>query len=313
VVASRKSTPKRIAPGAYQALREALPAVFWYRRSFGNYLRLALRDHPELLAGLNFDDIKRCVADELVDRLAQREDRYQQTTIHLMIAVASVRRFQDLEKLDDAQARIADARKAVAELQRWTEQYSGAIAERERREAAQVAASQQAEVARRFADEVEALRLRFLEMHGLTNPQQRGYAFQDFLDKLFGLFDMEPRSAYVLEREQIDGSVTFDTDDYIVEARWWKGPVGRADADVFATKVRRKGRNALGLFVSVNGFTVDALEEYGEETPFLAIDGMDLMCVLEQRVRLDELLRRKKRHANETGQCHFPASKMVAG
>jgi len=29
---------------------------------------------------------------------------------------------------------------------------------------------------------------------------------------------LEPRLAYSLESEQIDGSVTFDTDDYIVEA-----------------------------------------------------------------------------------------------
>jgi hypothetical protein len=72
--------------------------------------------------------------------------------------------------------------------------------------------------------------------------------------------------------------------------------------------VRRKGKNALGLFVSVNGFSEDALAQYREATPFLAMDGADLYLVLEQRVRLDDLLRTKKRHANETGRCHFPAS-----
>lgn len=53
---------KRIHPGAYQALREALSVVFWYKRNFKNYLHMALRDHPELLAGLNFDDYKRWAA-----------------------------------------------------------------------------------------------------------------------------------------------------------------------------------------------------------------------------------------------------------
>jgi hypothetical protein len=28
------------------------------------------------------------------------------------------------------------------------------------------------------------------------------------------------------------------------------------------------------------------------------------MCVLEQHIRFDDLLRWKKRHANETGQCY---------
>jgi Restriction endonuclease len=139
-----------------------------------------------------------------------------------------------------------------------------------------------------------------------------GLDFQDFLDKLFTLFDMEPRLAYNLEHEQIDGSVSSDTDDYIIEARWWKGRVGRNDADVFDKKVDRKGKNALGIFVSMNGFSEGALETYSEETSFLAIDGADLMCVLDQRVRLDDLLRRKKRHANETGHCYFAATRMIA-
>lgn len=68
MTAPRRSTIKRISPGAYQALREALPVVFFYKRPFESYLRMALRDHPELLVGLNFRDLKRYVADELVGR-----------------------------------------------------------------------------------------------------------------------------------------------------------------------------------------------------------------------------------------------------
>jgi DNA repair ATPase RecN len=154
----RRSIVKRISPGAYQALREALPVVFWYKRPFESHLRMALRDHPELLVGLNFRDTKRLAADELVDRLAQREDRYQQASLQLMTEVASMERFHDLEKLEDAPLRLADARAAVAELRRWTEKYSDTITERDRVAAELAAAMQQAEAARRFADEIEALR-----------------------------------------------------------------------------------------------------------------------------------------------------------
>ncbi|SRR6266536_527653 len=307
----RRSTVRRISAGAYQALREALPVVFWYKRPFESYLRMALRDHPELLAGLNFRDAKRLVADELVDRLARGEDPYQQVTLQLMTEVASMERFHDLEKLEDAERRLAEARKAVAELRRWTEQYADAITERQRVAAELAAAVQQAEAARKFADEVETLRQRFMEMFSMTDPHRRGYAFQDFLDRLFVLFDMEPRVEYSLQHEQIDGSLSFDTDDYIIEARWRKEPAGPTDADRFAKKVERKGRNALGLFVSVNGFTSGVFADYGQSTPFFAMDGEDLMCVLEQRLRLDDLLRRKKRHANETGHCFFPAKRML--
>ncbi len=302
---------KRIEPGAYQALREALPVVFWYKRSFESFLRTCLRDAPELLAGLHFADLKRNVADELVNRLLTRESVYQQVTLDLMLSVSNMKRFPDLEKHEDAEVRIAEAQKAVAELRRWSEEFSGLRAEEDRVAGELKAAREQAAALRRFADDVEALHQSFLRLCAALDPKERGEAFQGFLAALFSLFDMEPRLAYSLEREQIDGSLSFDTDDYIVEARWRKEPATRADADIIDAKVRRKGKNALGLFVSINGFTQDAIDAYTEGTSFMTLDGADLMLVLEGRVRLDDLLRRKKRHANETGQCYLPASKIA--
>ncbi len=144
-----------------------------------------------------------------------------------------------------------------------------------------------------------------------SNPQARGKAFEGFLNQLFGLFDLNPRAAYSLEREQIDGAFSFDTDDYILEARWRQEPIGREHLDVFKSKISRKGKNALGLYISVSGFTSDALQEYSASTPFITLEGGDLMAVLDERIPLDELLHRKKRHANETGGCYFPASRMM--
>jgi hypothetical protein len=96
-----------------------------------------------------------------------------------------------------------------------------------------------------------------------------------------------------------------------MEAHWWQEPIGREHLDVFKSKISRKGKNALGLYISVSGFTSDALQEYSASTPFITMEGGDLMAVLEERVPLDELLQRKKRHANETGECYFPASRML--
>src|SRR5260370_2140573 len=112
--------PRRIAPGAYHALREALPVVFWYKRPFESFLRTCLRDAPELLAGLNFGDLKRSVADGLVERLMTRESVYQQVTVELMLNIANMRRFPDLEKLEDGPTRVAAAERAVPQLRHRT-------------------------------------------------------------------------------------------------------------------------------------------------------------------------------------------------
>jgi hypothetical protein len=229
-----------------------------------------------------------------------------------MVAVAGMERFPDLERHEDAEYKLAEARRAVEELRRWTEPFVRDQSEQQEAAARREVAVQQAAALREFTDDLRGLEAEFLAMHASDgSPQDRGRRFQTFLTALFELFDLEPRLAYSLGSEQIDGSVTFDTDDYIVEARWRKDPVEREDADVFATKVRRKGKNALGLFVSVSGFTRGALDAYSQATPFMAMDGVDLMAVLGQQIRLDDLLRRKKRHANETGECFFPVSRVA--
>jgi hypothetical protein len=305
---------KQISAQAYQALREALAVIVWNKRPFEPYVKAALRDSPELLAGLPFGEPKRLVADVLVDRLIANEGTCQEITLNLMLEIASMTAFPNIDLIKDEQdrlLRLETAQRAVAHLRQVTDQYAGLVTERERIVAEREARRAQDEAQRTFADEVDQLRRRFLTLQEESNPQRRGKALEPLLTDLFVLFDMEPRLSYDLEHEQIDGSLSFDTDDYIIEARWRAEPESRGDADIFAAKVRRKGKNALGLFVSVSGLSKDALDQYSESTPFMAMDGSDLYLVLDQRIRLDDPLKLKKRHANETGGCYLPASAVL--
>lgn len=213
---------RRISSEAYQALRDALSVVTWNKRPFETLLRTALREHPELLAGLNFGEPKRVVADQLVDRLVVAERKYQEVTLRLMLEIASMTSFANIEQIkdqDDRALRLLEAKVAVERLRELTASHAHQVAAREKAEARWEAARAQAEAASRFDDKVAALKQTFLDLDGHGDVHKRGYAFERLLGDLFRLFDMEPRLAYTLEREQIDGSLTFDTDDYILEAR----------------------------------------------------------------------------------------------
>jgi hypothetical protein len=308
------SRQKRISGTAYQALRSALALVFWYKPTLERYLRTALRQHPEILRGIDFQlPAKREIANTVVDRLVESESTHQHVTIALMIELSNMTRFIELEGLDDERRSkyLPRAQQAVAELKGQTSAYERLLAERERLEAERLEYASQAASRRQFSEELSALRVRFFELHAMQDsPQRRGQLFEPFLNALFALFNLDPRLSYATDTEQIDGAFSFDTDDYIVEAKWTKSPVSRAQADAFAAKVQRKGKNALGLIVSINGLTEDARKAYDRSTPFMTLDGADLVYVLEERIPLDEMLRRKKRHANETGECYFPASRM---
>ena len=244
------------------------------------------------------------------------EDRYQNVAITLMLEISSMTRFPNIELIKDEvdrTLRIENAQRAVAHLKAVVEPYANEATDRERILAEREARRAQDEAQQRFADEIEQLRRRFMTLQSEleSNHQRRGRDLEPLLTDLFVLFDMEPRLSYHLDLEQIDGSLSFDTDDYIVEARWRAEASSRADADVFAAKVRRKGKNALGLIVSIAGLSQDAISQYAEATLFMVMDGSDLYLVLDQRVRLDDLLKLKKRHANETGGCYLPASSIL--
>ncbi|MFI7565926.1 restriction endonuclease [[Kitasatospora] papulosa] len=303
---------KTINPSAYNALAYALWRVIWNKDDFERYVRGMLQDHTELLARLDFGRTKRETSGQLVNLLRANETRYLDATVALMLDIAGMDRFPNLERQVDGTEKVALAEAAVAELRRWTGKQQELIKEHETHAAAITESAKQAQVFRAFAEAHEDLKQRFFVMHSATDKHQRGRDFEGFINELFALYDLEPRASYVMEYEQIDGAFSFDTDHYVLEAKWWADRIGRRELDVFKTNIERKGKNTLGLYVSVNGFTGDALAVYSFSTPFITMDGGDFMAVLDQRIRLDELMSRKKRHASETGHCHLPVAKIYS-
>ncbi|SDM03117.1 hypothetical protein SAMN04487916_12235 [Arthrobacter sp. ov407] len=85
-----KGFVKPLPAEAYDALADALAKIYWHRKTFQRYVQLCLRDAPELLVGLPFDETKRSVAHELVDRLALKELRYRDLTLSLMLEIGAI-------------------------------------------------------------------------------------------------------------------------------------------------------------------------------------------------------------------------------
>jgi Restriction endonuclease len=301
-MAQPKHGTKRIAPGAYDALVEALAAVFWNKVPFERFLRLTLRDHPEVLSGLTFDSPKRQVASDLVMHLGENEERYQAVTLSLMLQLSTTDDFPNLRAQADRDGLIAVAMDAVAELRKWTTQYGDLAAAQEKLLADQEAERASQDHRRSVSGVLQELEKRFLAMHAESDHQQRGRTFEGLLNELFFLFDMNPRKSFVLADEQIDGAFTFSTDDYLLEAKWETTPASREAVDVLAQKVQRKGKNTLGLFVAVSGFSPPAVSAHSNcGTGLIFMDGTDLLSVLNGVIPLTDVLEAKRRHVSETG------------
>ncbi|WP_406185887.1 hypothetical protein [Streptomyces sp. NBC_01006] len=280
---------KTVNPSAYLALVEALTLIFWNKKPFELYLRGMLQDHSELLARLDFGATKREVSGQVVNLLRANEARYLDLTIALMLDITAMDTFPNLLNQVDGDDMVAKAAAAVTELRRWTAKQQEVIQEHEAHAAAITESVKKAQDGRAFAHSHEELKQQFLVMHSAGDPHKRGTAFEGFINELFALYDLEPRASYSLDHEQIDGAFSFNTDHYVLEAKWWKEAIGRRELDVYALAV------------------------YSYSTPFITMDGSDFMAVLDQRIRLDDLLERKKGHASQTGHCYLPVSKIFSG
>ncbi|SEO01340.1 restriction endonuclease [Actinacidiphila rubida] len=305
-------TGKKIHPDAYGALVEALTTINWNRNAYQQDIRRRLRDHPELFARLDFSNgvTKRETSNQLVSLLMAEEKRYRELTVEMMTDISKLDTFPNLTKQVDAEDLLTQARDAVANLQKWAGRHAEIAEEREKFSAELAAHRDQVAKTRGFSEVLDELRQEFLSLHGMTDRQRAGIEFEGFLHRLFTLFDLQPTLAYSLSGEQIDGSIYHDTNHYIVEAKWLAGTVEAKHLRDFDGKVRFKGKNALGLFVSVNGFSEGGKDLFRQATSFVTMDGGDLFCVLDGRIRMDELLARKSEHANRTGDCYFPATQM---
>lgn len=302
---------KPLPAEAYDALADALAKIHWHKNAFQRYIQFALREAPDLLVGLPFQETKRIVAHGLVDRLADKERKYRDFTLSLMLEVSAIKDFPDVLAAKDRPDLLIAAKEAVARLARIAAPLAADNAEAKRMQAEAERLRASAQARQQAAQELAVLKQEFMDLHAEQNHQKRGVSFEKLLTRLFDSYDLAPRMDYIVDSDQIDGAISFDSDDYIIEAKWTASPVERSTADIFATKVARAGKNGLGLFVSTNGFSAGFKDTYSRSTPFITMDGVDLFTVLDGRFRLDDLLRAKKRHANETGSCFLSVGELT--
>lgn len=306
--------PKRLHPQAYDALAEGLATFQWYKAPFSQMLTSLFAADSGVLAGIDFRDrTKREVAHEVVTRLQRDERRFQSVTMGVLMTLADYdAEFLHLARLEDGVDKVRAAQNALSEIKRVIGQHKKLIEDGAARKAADAAASAAAAQTWARTRDLDVLKADFYQLSMMADPRQRGLALEPFLTRLFTLFDLDPRGAFALKGEQIDGAFTFDTDDYLLEARWLSEKVDPKQVRDFSGKVAEKAHRTSGLMISINGFSdeaVNLLRRTGSR--LLLADGADLSAVLEGALGLDELLLRKRRHAAETGDPYLGAREML--
>lgn len=295
-----KLQKKTISPAAINALKEALTCIYWYKKDLRSFLNYSLTN-PDLVNRLNWDDYKRNVISRLVDYLASNE-KYMNDLLLLMSEIVKMNDFSHLERLEDGKEKSKNAKVSVKALRKMYNAHEQVLTEQKNIKKRKQEAEDKRLKKETFNTQLEQINQRFKGLLNSSNAQSRGYELEKILKDMFILFDLDPKSSFKVKGEQLDGAFTFENTDYLLEAKWQKEKTGIQDLDAFSAKISRKLDNTLGLFISINGFTDDAIAAHSTgRKKMILMDGMDLMTVLEGRIKLDFLLLRKRRHASQTG------------
>ncbi|MET0945050.1 MAG: hypothetical protein ABWY22_06560 [Flavobacterium sp.] len=291
---------KKISPQAVLSLKEALSVIYWRKEDLQQFIKLTI-DNTAIVATINWNVTKREIVKELLNRMTNRLDLFEDDLMNLVLAVTDFNDFSNLQYWDEDGSKTRKAKEAVNNLRSFTKGFIQISKEQEEAKQRKAKAEQTTKKALSLEQELFQLKEEFNKIAINRNFQQRGFQFEKFLYNLFLLFDLEPKGSFKIHGEQIDGAFTFQSTDYLLEAKW-ASEVNRSDLATFCYKVETKFKNAAGLLISIDGVTSEAISS--DFKSIIIMDGIDLLAVLDNRITLPDLLFKKRRKASETGKIY---------
>ena len=200
------------------------------------------------------------------------------------------------------------AKGLVAEIRRVVDvkdSFTRMKQEREReRQKHQVEHLARTEAAKRERTELSNIQRELFLLFGIpdSQSQKRGRLLEGILNRLFKASDISIREAFELVGEegegiveQIDGAVEIDGRLYLVEMKWWKKPLGKAEVSPHLVKIYGRG-DVGGILISESGYTRPAIttcKEALSQKIVVLCELKEIVMLLENQRSLKDLLKSK--------------------
>lgn len=158
---------------------------------------------------------------------------------------------------------------------------------------------------------------KFAALLGAQDKRQRGFLLENFLERVFSLYDIQTQKSFKRHEggEQIDGAFKLESWYYLVECKWTQKLTDIRQLDSLYGKVGRSGKQTLGFFLSINGWSknVAPLLKQNHDKSIILMDGYDLRCVLVEHnnLSLKDLILRKLECLNFEGEPFFSAADLI--
>ena len=146
------------------------------------------------------------------------------------------------------------------------------------------------EALRQKREIIEAIRKDFNRLFAMDDAHKRGKLLEGVLNRLFEADGILVRESFTRVAEpahgvieQIDGVVELDGHIYLVEMKWLKEPVGRAELSDHMVRVFSRSASR-GIFISYSEYTTPAIDVCKELSGKVVI----VLCTLQEFVMLLE-------------------------
>ena len=149
------------------------------------------------------------------------------------------------------------------------------------------------------------------KLDAIKEAQRRGYEFEKYLNRLFGVFGLDPHASYRTDTDQIDGIFILNGNTVLLEAKYRIASLSKNDLILFENKVARKSSFARGLFVSLSDFDENVVNYFKDRSSrIIAVSVPEIYMMCSDEKDLREVLTRKFRYLDEYGVIYKHISQL---
>ena len=160
----------------------------------------------------------------------------------------------------------------------------------------------EAEALKQRRGRLAAIHKDFNRLFSMGDAHERGRLLEGVLNRLFKENDILVRESFTLVTEpghgvieQIDGVVELDGHIYLVEMKWLKEPVGRAELSDHMVRVFSRSASR-GIFISYSEYTtpaIDVCKDLSSKVVIVLCTLQEFVMLLESDMSLVEFLKTK--------------------
>lgn len=262
-----------------------------------------------ILSQFDPGETKRSFLERLYPKL-QNYENGQKAIINMALEISNMDEFPDLYGFEDSQIKISKAKESVAILKKYMDDEIKKIQKKEERDKFIEEQRQIIEKNKLNRKTLSSLEANLSEIAKNIGTQNAGYEFEKWFYELLDFFEVQCRRPYrTKDSRQIDGAVSINGTDYIIELKFTKKPIGSTDIDPIFVKLQTKADNTMALCVSMSGFDKNAkLSATIGRTMLLLLDFNHINILLRGVLTFQEIIERIKRHAAQTGESYLDPS-----